>query len=123
MTYINEVHERQADRLSYVLLLDSEPTVAAAALRLTQQYEDDVAAAFANEMGVTEGFDMYARVVAAMLVNTMNALARRWATDPPGIDLLAAIDATRDFCLLEFPSRSSAPSLVDSGVTVGRQAG
>jgi AcrR family transcriptional regulator len=105
---------RRAQRLDYFFLLYREPAILAQSLVLLQAYEDVLAEAVAAELGVT-GFDLYSRVVAAMAVNSMDAVVRRWAAKPRGMDLLADIDALRDFFLHEFPSRDDAPQLTRSG--------
>lgn len=116
------VDERWADRLAYLLLLDSEPTVAARSLVILRGYEDALAAEISGEISSPADFDLYAHAVAAMLVNGMNAIIRRWSAAPQDIDLIAALDALRDFCLLEFPTRTAATRLASTRLVATRLA-
>lgn len=98
---------RQAERLDYVLMLQSDPSTAGAALRLSEQYEDDLAAAIAAEAGI-ESFDLYSRMLASMLVRTMDVIVRQWAADPDGFDLVRNIADLKRFCRNDFPARPRA---------------
>lgn len=98
-------------RLNYAFFLDSEPLIVAQSTRILRDYEDALAEALARDDDIDPWRDYYSHVVAAMAVNSVHALVRRWHRAPDEVDLVRSLMGLRSFCHEQFPSRGQARKL------------
>lgn len=100
--------ERRGDVVRYAKLVESEPALMAASLKIQMQYEDLLASALSREAGEDPKDDLYSRLLAAFLVGgnfiVMRMLLGQGALDRYVSTALSVID----FAIHKFPSRSAA---------------
>lgn len=90
--------------LKFVL---GEPALAAGMRELYHDYEDALAAGISQDAGVDPGADVYARLLAGMLVAGNWAAIRSWMEGGRRGDLAAAGVAVLDFARASFPARTA----------------
>lgn len=98
---------RRGDLLRYAKLVESEPALIAASLKIQMQYEDLLAAELSREAGHEAGRDLYARLLATLLVSG-NFSVVRMILSTGGLDCYVET-ALRvvDFVIHEFPTRAA----------------
>jgi AcrR family transcriptional regulator len=102
---------RRGDMLRYDKLVESEPALVAASLKIQLQYQEVLAAELSREAGRSPEDDLYARLLAAFLVNGNFSVARmalnRGSLERYLSDALLVVD----FAIQKFPSRSELENL------------
>lgn len=100
--------------LRYRKLMDSEPALLAAALKIQIQYEEILAAELSREAGENPEHDLYARLLAALLVNGNFSVARLvLSTDSLDQYVSTALNVV-DFVIQKFPGRKAFENLLNT---------
>jgi AcrR family transcriptional regulator len=98
--------ELRSDVVRYAKLVESEPALMAASLKIQMQYEDLLASELSREAGLKPDGDLYARLLAAFLVagnfTVMRMLLSQGSLDRYVSTALQVID----FAIEQFPARS-----------------
>ena len=105
---------RRGDVLRYTKLVDSEPALTAASLKIHVQYEELLASELSREADRDPASDLYSRLLAALLVDgnfsVVRMLMSNGSLDPYVDTALRVVD----FVIQQFPSRAAFESVVAS---------
>jgi len=105
---------RRGDLLRYAKLVESDPALTAASLKIQIQYEDALAAELSREAGKDPESDLYARLLAAFLVDGNFSVARM-VLNTGSLDRYVSTALTVvDFAMQKFPSRAAFEGLLSS---------
>jgi AcrR family transcriptional regulator len=96
----------RGDVVRYTKLVESEPALMAASLKIHLQYEELLSAALSQEAGIDPETDMYARLLAALLVNGNFTVVRMLLNRGALNEYVDAALQVIDFAIESFPSRS-----------------
>lgn len=102
---------RRGDMLRYNKLVESEPALMAASLKILIQYEEILAAELSREAGKPPEDDLYARLLAAFLVGGNFSVARMVLNRGLLERYLSAALLVVDFAIHKFPSRAAFEDL------------
>lgn len=105
---------RRGDMLRYNKLVESEPELMAASLKIQLQYEELLAAGLSREAGRNPSDDLYARLLAAFLVNGNFTVARMMLAGGSLDNYVSTALNVVDFAILQFPSRVAFEQLQGS---------
>ena len=114
---------RRGDLLRYTKLVESEPALMAASLKIQIQYEEILAAELSREAGKDPENDLYARLLAALLVDGNFSVARMILNTGSLERYVSAALRVVDFAIHEFPPRSSFEGLANGPSTSTGPAG
>lgn len=111
---------RRGDMLRYTKLVESEPALVAASLRIQIQYEEALAAELSREAGRNPDNDLYARLLAALLVDGNFSVARLIFNTGSLDRYVSTALSVVDFAIQKFPSRPDFEALLNrSSATAG----
>jgi hypothetical protein len=97
--------------LRYTKLVESDPGLSAASLKIQIQYEEVLAAELSREAGKNPGNDLYSRLLAALLVDGNFSVARM-VLSSDSLDRYESVAlSVVDFAIHTFPSRAEFESL------------
>ncbi len=96
----------RGDMLRYNKLVESEPALIAASLKIHMQYEELLTEALSREAGTNPDRDIYARLLAAFLVNGNFTIARMLRNRGPLDEYVKTAGLVIDFAAQCFPSRT-----------------
>jgi AcrR family transcriptional regulator len=96
---------RRGDVLRYTKLVESEPALVAASLKIQMQYEELLAAELSREAGHDPRFDIYARLLAAFLVDGNFSIVRMLLNNNTLDEYVATALYVVDFAIHRFPPR------------------
>jgi AcrR family transcriptional regulator len=105
-----EVSQR-GDIVRYNKLVESEPALTAAALKIQLQYEELLAAELSREAGCRPEEDLYAKLLAGFLVNGNFTVARMALASNRLRHYASMALQMVDFAIHEFPSRAEFEKL------------
>ena len=105
-----EVAQR-GDIVRYNKLVDSEPALTAAALKIQLQYEEMLAAELSREAGRRAEEDLYAKLLAGFLVNGNFTVARMALAEDKLQHYASMALQMVDFAIHKFPSRAEFEKL------------
>ena len=91
--------------------IDSEPVLAAGVREINRGYVDAIASALSLDAGVDPDTDLYARLLAVMLVEGNSAAAIRWVAGGRKENLRETCLAVVDFAIDNFPARTTKGAL------------
>jgi len=103
---------RRGDLLRYAKLVDSDPALTAASLKIQIQYEEALAAELSREAGKDPESDLYARLLAALLVDGNFSVARMILNTGSLDRYVTTALSVVDFAIQKFPSRAAFESLL-----------
>ncbi|HTS50360.1 MAG TPA: TetR/AcrR family transcriptional regulator [Bryobacteraceae bacterium] len=103
---------RRGDLLRYAKLVDSDPALTAASLKIQIQYEEALAAELSREAGKDPESDLYARLLAALLVDGNFSVARMILNTGSLDRYVTTALSVVDFAIQKFPSRPAFESLL-----------
>ena len=104
----------QRGDLRYRKQMDSDPALMAASLKIQIQYEEILASELSREAGENPERDLYARLLAALLVNG-NASVARLVLSTDSLDQYAVTAlSVVDFVIQKFPPRSTLQNLLNA---------
>jgi len=103
---------RRGDLLRYSRLVDSDPALTAASLKIQIQYEEVLAAELSREAGKDPEGDLYARLLAAFLVDGNFSVARMILNTNSLDRYVSTALSVVDFAIQKFPSRADFESLL-----------
>ena len=106
---------RRGDLLRYTKLVESDPELAAASLKVRIQYEDLLAAELSREAGKNPDEDLYSRLLAALLVGGNFSLARMVLSTGTLDTYVSRALSVVDLAIQNFPSRETFESLRAAG--------
>jgi AcrR family transcriptional regulator len=110
------VSER-GDMVRYTKLVESEPALMAASLKIHMQYEELLASALSREAGVDPESDVYARLLAALLVDGNFTIVRMLLAGGSLEKYVETALLVIDFAATSFPSRAVFERLARKTVT------
>ncbi|MBZ5610844.1 MAG: TetR/AcrR family transcriptional regulator [Acidobacteriia bacterium] len=102
---------RRGDIVRYSKLVDSEPALTAASLKIQLQYEDLLAAALSREAGRDPEDDLYAKLLAAFLIDGNFTVARMVLASNRLDRYVSMALQMVDFAIHKFPSRAEFEKL------------
>jgi len=97
---------RRGDIVRYQKLVDSEPALTAASLKIQMQYEALLAAELSREAGRNPKADLYARLLASFLAGANFALVRMLSENDEVDRYQETALGVVDFAIQKFPSRA-----------------
>jgi AcrR family transcriptional regulator len=100
--------EQRGDVLRYTKLVESEPVLIAASLKLQMQYEDLLASELSREAGRDPEHDLYSRLLAAFLVAGNFAILRMLVSQDKLSSYVSTALQVVDFAANQFPPRAAA---------------
>lgn len=106
----------RGDILRYNQLVESEPELMAASLKIHMQYEELLTEALSREAGTNPDGDIYGRLLAAFLVNSNFAVARMMVHRGSLENYVETALLAIDFAAQRFPSRSEFFKFQTKGV-------
>lgn len=95
----------RGDMVRYTKLVESEPALMAASLKIHIQYEELLAAALSREARVDPATDVYSRLVASLLINGNFAIARMLLNNDSLDRYVEMAMLVVDFASTSLPSR------------------
>ena len=96
---------RRGDVLRYTKLVESEPALMAASLKIQMQYEELLASEFSREARCDPSRDIYARLLAAFLVDGNFSVVRMLHANNSLEEYVASALYVVDFAIHSFPTR------------------
>lgn len=114
---------RRGDLLRYTKLVESDPALTAASLKIQIQYEEALAAEISREDGKDPECDLYARSLAALLVAGNFSVARMVLNTGSLDRYMSTALSVVDFAIQKFPPRADFESLLspDAGAAPSRE--
>jgi len=103
---------RRGDLLRYTKLVESDPALTAASLKIQIQYEEALAAELSREAGRDPEGDLYARLLAAFLVDGNFSVARMILNTGSLDQYVRTALSVVDFAIQKFPSRADFEGLL-----------
>lgn len=114
---------RRGDLLRYTKLVESDPALTAASLKIQIQYEEALAAELSREAGKDPDSDLYARLLAALLVDGNFSVARMVLNTGSLDQYVSTALSVVDFAIQKFPSRADFESLLDADAEAAMSRG
>lgn len=103
---------RRGDLLRYNKLVESDPELSAAAMKIQIQYEEALAAELSREAAKQPDSDLYARLLAILLVAGNFSVARMILNTDSLDRYVSTALSVVDFAIQKFPSRAEFESLL-----------
>ena len=106
---------RRGDLLRYTKLVESDPALSAASMKIQLQYEEALATELSREAGREPLSDLYARLLATLLVAGNFSVARMILNTDSLDRYVSTALSVVDFAIQKFPSRSEFEGLLTTG--------